>query len=338
MRNYTKKLLVLSLLVFQAGFAQLSIEEYEPYYAGPLVSLTATPIPVSKISSVTFIPFECIMGYFDHSHERQKVNHWLTAFKPYSSIETGITDWMDMRFDFATYYAQKKNTTFIDSRNRAHYDHAVYLGDMAFYLQVQFLQQKRHTWVPSMLFFLKETFPTGKYDRLSPKKFHVDASGEGLYQSTFSLNIEKVVFWFPYHPINFIWNAGFTLASRAYVHGFHIWGGGYGTKGHIKPADLLYQWFGFFSIEYSFNQKWVLNGEVLYYNYSHTKFRGTPGFTREHTLASNTLPSRENIDLTATLEYSFNDYYAVMLGATYTVWGKNIRQNVQGVLEINAGF
>jgi hypothetical protein len=339
MQSFIQKIVLSIVFIWQMGFAAISFEEYEPYYAGPLISLTATPIPVGQISTITFIPFDWMLGYFDQESERHAINHKPFFIKPYFSIETGITDWMDMRFDFPLHYGQRKNTIFTSPpRYASYYDHAFYLGDVALLVQAQFLKQQKHTLIPSMLIYLKETFPSGKYDHLSPTKSRIDASGEGIYQSTICFNMEKVVWWFAYHPINFITNFGVTLASRAHVHGFHVWGGGYGTNGYIKPADLLYQWNGFFSIEYSINQNWVFNAELLYYYYSHTHFHGTPGYNHDQSIASNTLPTRKNIDLTATIEYSFDDNYALMLGMIYTVWGKNTMQHLQAVLEINAAF
>src|SRR5207249_1786766 len=47
-----------------------------------------------------------------------------------------------------------------------------------------------------------ESFPTGKYQHLSPHKHGIDATGSGAFETIVGFNVSKIVFWQKLHPMN----------------------------------------------------------------------------------------------------------------------------------------
>ena len=168
---------------------------------------------------------------------------------------------------------------------------------------VNFGLMKEAPYRPALLFGVKETFPSGNYQRLDPKKGGVDSTGAGSYQTTLTFNIAKLVWWLTLHPMNFRFSFNYTLPAPTKVHGANTYGGGRGTHGTVHPGNSFQGDIGY---EYSFTQRWVAALDIVYNYQSKSKFSGHAGSTAGVPNAVGA-PFNDQLSLAPALEYNPNE-------------------------------
>ncbi|MBP9842066.1 MAG: hypothetical protein KBC64_06555, partial [Simkaniaceae bacterium] len=244
---------------------------FNPYYAGPLLAPSPHNVGRHHINLQPYLYFYDRYGSYTNSGHMESADHNTYELNPLSVFQVGLTDWMDL--------------TFVPGVQMS-WNHGAFYGhpqDLPIQLGFQICKEKPH-YVPAIRLVFGETLPCGHYDHLSPEKNGTDATGAGAYQFTSNLILGKVFWWSSLHPINFRLSINYAISSIVKVESFNAYGGSYGTKGKVRPGNLLSLDLG---LEVSLTQKWVFATDVVYSYQKKSKFHGNPGYTLDGSPVSN---------------------------------------------------
>lgn len=293
---------------------------FNPWYTGPLLTPSAHVLPPGDVNiQVYYFLTDNFATYNEHG-KAEKIPH-LIQNNPQAFVLVGITKWLDAYVVPQYLHNNQAGET------------AGHFADLPVGLGFELVTEKPYR--PALLFGIQETFPTGKYQKLDPKKGAVDSTGGGSYQTKLSLNSSKVVWWVTKHPMCIRGSLNYTIAGRVHVRGFNAYGGGFGTAGKVKPGNNFSADIGY---EYSFTQRWVAALDVVYSYSGKTTFSGAPGFTAAGTPAAVGGLFNEQLSLAPALEYNPNGNLGFIAGCWFTVWGKNSLDFVSGVASVTYTF
>jgi hypothetical protein len=311
----THSIFVASILFFIAPLHA----DYSPWFTGPILAPSGRTIPNghTNFEFYTFL-IESDGRYNDQSHF---VSRPLSQTTQFSGIfGHGLTDMLDMQF-IAPYTINK-------FRKESHQD----VGDMSILLGFQAMTQPEGSWQPNLRITLKETIPTGKFDKLSTTLLTTDDHGKGSYLTTLNFNFQTMFHPFTEHYLRTRLALSITKPSTVNVEGMNVFGGGSNTFGSVNPGmsesiDL--------SGEFTVNQNWVLVMEGYYSLGARLHFRGNPGLSdRGIPLAIQSGPNAL-LSFAPAVEYNFNANYGLIAGAWFSVQGKNISAFYAPVIALN---
>ena len=297
---------------------------FNPWYTGPLLAPSATLIDPGSynIQPYLFVTWE--YGKYQQSGKMER-SPTLFQLYPQMPFQFGITNWMEGIITVKAQYNHENGRSFFD------------IADLPVSLGFPLLKQGPY--VPAILFSIQEVFPTGKYQKLNPTKNGIDATGAGAYTTNLYLNFAKVVWWWWLaHPMAFRLSLEYSLPSHVSVKGFNAYGGGYDTNGKVHPGQTFSADFGY---EFSFTQNWALALDIVY-NYSlKTTFDGYPGRVSQDVqapLASVGGPYNDQLSVAPAVEYNWNENLGVIVGAWFTLWGRNSTAFASGVFSVTYSF
>jgi hypothetical protein len=294
-------------------------EMFNPWYTGPLLTGGAHMMPPGSANIQPYIFVTDTYGLWDS--ERDSVNisdKW--TLNPQFVIQTGITNWLDILLAVQGTVNWQKNQC------------SGGYGDT--YLSIGFPILEEGLYRPAIKVTVSETFPTGRYQNLQPKKLGLDSSGAGSYQTGFGIRISKLFFWSYKHPMNLRASYTYTIPSDVHVKGFNTYGGGHGTRGKVKPGNSSQADVAF---EYSFTQRWVFATDVVYTWANKTTFAGKRG-TIDGSPASVGGGSNDQLSLAPAIEYNWNANLGILGGAWFDVYGRNTSKFVSGILSVTYTF
>jgi len=297
---------------------------FNPWYTGPLLAPSATLIDPG---SYNIQPYLFVTWDYGKYQQSGKMERTPTLFQLYPQIpfQFGITKWVDGIITLKAQYNKENGRSFFD------------LADLPISLGFPILTQGPYA--PAILFSIQEVFPTGKYQKLNPTKNGIDATGAGAYTTNFYLNFGKVVWWWWLaHPMQFRLSLEYSIPSDVSVKGFNAYGGGYDTNGKVHPGQTFSADFGY---EFSITQTWALALDIVY-NYSFkTTFDGYLGrvaIDQDSALASVGGPYNDQLSLAPAVEYNWNENLGLIVGAWFTVWGRNSTAFASGVFSVTYSF
>ena len=293
-----------------------SSEEYIPLYAGTQLAFYPTN------AAPGYLAVQPYLFYIDHygkysSHWSKKTIKHTDELSLLFSLETGISDWLDVALYLKGAYKKFGN------------EHSWLFGDTSIYFGFQILTDQKNCWIPDLRFLLAETFPTGKYDHLKPNKGASNAFGAGSFTTTAVLIIAKTFYAYPQHPFNLNLNLSYTYPSHASVHGLSIFGGAPDTRDTALPGS------GFitnFAVEYSLNRFWALGLDIRYVHQNKTNFKGATGTLKPRMLSS------EQFSLAPCLEFSQSEDLSMAIGPWFSIAGRNAEAFVGVVSNIYCYF
>jgi hypothetical protein len=216
------------------------------------------------------------------------------------------------------------------------------LGDWVAQIDFQLHQDTlpHKSWLPSIKVGIRETFPTGKYQKLNPNKLGTDGGGRGAYTTTFSLNASKLFYFSEFRFLCLRLNFAYFLPTNVHVKGFNNYGGGIGTQGTVSPEKIF---LGIFAFEYSFNRNWAICCDFEGVVASKVTFKGYPGMvpSKDAQFSPNGIPAsnetKASIQYSAApgIEYNWSENLGFLAGVWLTLAGKNSSRFTTGVLSIN---
>lgn len=304
----------------QADF-EIAKKMFIPWYTGPLITGSADNVPAGKWNIQPYFYFNVDHAEYDGSRCSIDVpNIW--TIQPLLVLQRGLTDWLDTTLITTGFFKWR------EGRN------AQTFGDMNLTLGFQVL--KEGPYAPSIRATVGESFPTGRFENLSSKKAGIDASGSGAFETVVGLNISKVFWKFPLHPIRYRFASSYSIPNHdVLVKNFNAYGGGFGTRGDVCPPQTLNLDM---AIEVSLTKKWVFAGDVAYTYSRSTSFSGNPGMTEEGLPASVGGPSSDQLSLAPAIEYNVSDTGGFIGGVWFSVTGRNSANFVALVLSYTQLF
>ncbi len=291
---------------------------YDPWYTGPLIAASANNVDKYQQNVQPYLYIADTYARYNKSWGYQTLPSTYTVTLE-MSYQYGILKWMDITLDAHGFYKNRSGTQSVE------------YGDTTAKLGFQLLRDKKGTAIPSIRFTLEESFPTGKYQKLSPHKNGIDASGSGSFETIPSLNLSKTVFWMKEHPISWRFNFTYLHSLKTSVKGFNAYGGGIGTKGKVNPGNTF---TGILAFEFSFTQRWVFAMDIVQTYSSKVRFKGNPGLNEDGTVASNSTGISERTSLAPALEYNFNSMLGIVWGVHFSVRGKNATDFITGIFSV----
>lgn len=297
---------------------------FDPFYAGPLLAPSAYTIPHKMLNVQPYFFWTRNYGIYDRTWHRVKTRSSL-QFKFLSVFQYGLTEFMQC------------TATISSALNRKEKQRHFGYGDTSTSVGFQLTQAIMGTPMPASLLQIGMIFPSGRHDKLVVRKLGVDATGAGAYGTFFSLNFQKSFNSIfirdldprSYHPFRFRWSFGYTINSRTHVEGPNAYGGGPGTSGTVKVGN---NFTSIFSLEFSFNAHWVLATDLQYTANGPSKFSGNnAGF------ACGT-PGNQNWSIAPALEYNFNGRLGALVGAWFSLTGRNSTGFVTGIASVTYLF
>ena len=280
---------------------------FNPWYTGPLLTPSANVLPAPHVVIQPYLFYINTYAHFD-KHGKSHDTPNFQAVKPQlAPLQVGITQWMDSTLSVTGVYNQQKGHSYMD------------LGDTSVSVGFQLLKQGPYR--PAIKLGIAESFPTGNYQKFKPKRANISSTGSGSYETTFSLNLSKVVWWLTLHPMNIRTSLQYTVNSNVHVKGFNTYGGGLGTNGSVKGGNTFSLDIGY---EYSITQRWVAAIDMMYTYSSKNTFSG-------HTVAPVGGPFNDQLSFAPAIEYNFNDHSGLLAGAWFTAWGRNSGNFASGI-------
>ncbi|MBY0529773.1 MAG: hypothetical protein K2P51_06240 [Rhabdochlamydiaceae bacterium] len=308
-----RSLVTTTLLLGLFSFNLEAQEPFEPLYAGTLLQFYGENIPPGHISVE---PYVYVLRQYGTYNSHWNVVHApkITSEQWFVFLETGITKWIDFNL-------------IVPSESTQAYGHnSILFSDLEAYLGFQLAKDKKGSWLPDIRLLVGESFPTGKYQNLNPKKQGADISGSGAYETTLILVLDKTYYWLKTHPIALNLNLYYTWLTKVKVHGFNAYGGNADTEGVVKPGN---QFEMNLAAEFSLTRNWVVGMDLHYIHFDHSLFHGRPG-----TGLIPGLPSSEQWSLAPCIEYNFSERFNVSTGAWFSVLGRNAPAFAGGIATI----
>ena len=286
----------------------LARKMFNPWYAGPLLTPGAHNAAPGHFVTQGYLYFISTFAKFNNDRNAKSIPNIFT-FKPVFVYQMGLFSWLDFTAVLQAVYNSQKGRHSFDVT-----DTSISFG---------FPLMRETPYQPAVRFVVSETFPTGRYQNLSPKKNGLDATGIGSYQTGFSLNISKVVWWILTHPMAFRGSVNYTVPSIVHVSGLNAFGGGHGTRGKVHPGDSI-------SVdvagEYSFTQSWVIACDLAYTYQRHSTFSGR----RAGAVVGG--PSNDQLSLAPEIEYNPSGNLSFLLALWFTLTGRNSSDFASAVL------
>lgn len=279
-----------------------------PWFTGPLLAPPGIATPFGTYEVEPYLYFTTTTGTYNKDWKIVNSEHNFFSLNTQLFLYFGLTPWLDINIVPQFFYNTVSN------------QNSVNFGDFQVALDFQLLAQGYTPYFPGIKFTVRETFPSGPYQKLNPKKRLTDLSGEGTYATTFNLVFYDVYHLWKKHFLTTTYSAAYTIATPVKVHGFNAYGGGFGATGTVLPGDMFQ---AIISFEFSLSQRIALALDNVYTHLNKSKFFGFPGTTRNGELSSNSLPSSEVLSFAPAIEYNFSSTTGIAIGVWVTALGRN---------------
>ena len=288
----------------------ISVACSSPWMTGPLLA------PNGRTIAPNHFDFEAYSFYTTAQQTR--------SFEEAPVLFVGLTEYMDMVM--VTPY----------EINWSNGQSGSGFSDSLFGIGIQALRQKDDTWIPDLRIVVSEIFPTGKYDRLNPRKKETDQTGQGSYQTTVAFIFQRLTEFNNQHYLRTRLSLLAAKTQDVHVVGFNSYLSSTQAHGNIKIGN----WYTVdAAFEYSLTQNWVPVFELQYINKQKSVFSFDHGFTADNFIgAAGGIEGGGVLTLAPALEYNFNEHWGVIAGVWFSVSGPTSKQFVANTIAVNYYF
>ena len=192
---------------------------------------------------------------------------------------------------------------------------STYFMDTIFRLGYQITRHQPGTWIPNFRVLLQESFPTGNYQKLQPRKKGTDLTGEGSFQTGLYLAAEMPFGSRTMHTFNLYGAVGYLVQSSARVHGVNFYGGNKTAKGRVYPGNIVAVYL---SGELELTKHLAFAFDSNYQQNFSGKFRGWQGSG-----AKTDVFQIVTFSLAPEIEIAFSEKTGLLLGSWFTLAGQN---------------
>jgi hypothetical protein len=285
-------------------------EEPAPWFTGTLLGTTSAVVPVGNL---TVEPYLFTLDQFGQygPHWRAHSTPTRIAVFPFLFAQIGLTKKIDFQITPELSYQKQEGKS------------STHFADLPMGFDFQLANGKQNSWSPAVVFTLLERFPTGKYQKLNPDKHGVDSSGDGAYTTIGALVFSWLYHFKTIHFLHTYITLEYALSTSVHVKGFNTYGGGFGTKGRVKPGNFF---SALLSLEYSLTRNWAFALDVASLYQNKTTFSGKPGVDANGNAAVVGSPSQAQISLAPAIEYNFSSSMGFIGGPWFSVAGRNAPQ------------
>ena len=297
-------------------------DPFFPWFTGSLLAPVGEVIPKGYFVIQPYVYGGAITGFY-HSHWNAKSTP--NFYNETIQLETivGLTDFMDILLI----------PEVVHNHTEGH--SSTHFGDFPIELDFQLLKEDEFQYVPGIKLGIIETFPTGKYQKLNPRKQRADISGQGSFATTAQIVFYKICHLVRHHYLSITASYGYTYSAPVHVKGLNFFGGASGTRGKVYPGNLSET---ILSFEYSLSQNWVLALDNIYLHIDKDRFRARPGREKHHTRATVGRPSSEQISFAPAIEYNFSENLGLIGGVWFSAAGRNAFRFRNGIISFIAQY
>lgn len=298
----------------------------DAWWTGPLLAPSAATLPRGHWLLEPYVYDAMAYGHFDRNGRLGSAGaaHDLGSL---TYIEYGVVD----RFTLGLLprLGLHESTAGQDSAGFA-------VGDLTLQGAYRLTQFQPGSWMPGTSLVVGETFPTGKYDRLSGRTD--GALGSGADSTSVSL-YSQTYLWMPTGRIlRTRLDVSYTRSRWASVQGISVYGTSSGFAGRAHPGETF---FADLAFEYSVTRNWVLATDIDWEHDGNTRLEGGYGASLTPSLPAYGVQDSGADDLlylAPALEYNWNARMGVIAGARVAATGRNVTATVTPVAAINMVF
>lgn len=286
------------------GGLQISPQEnqssYIQWFTGPLLTPNAQTVPPRHPALEIALIATKNYGYYD-SNWKLKYTSSILSLAPY--------------FDFQASFSKSVGFELIGSvaTNFSRGESFTHLQDTILRLGLQVSNDKADSLVPDFRIVAQEIFPTGKYQKLNPKKNGTDSTGEGSFQTGVHAVFQKLFNRQGKHPIRIRADVGYFIPAAVSVKGLNCYGGTPQTDGKAYPGNYF---VGFLFGELALTDR---SAVALELNYQHG-WRGK--FSGQQNTKMN-FASFEKFWALPEFQYTLTEKIGLIFGGWFTLAGKN---------------
>ena len=327
MRIWIFLLLPFALTAFEGEIE--SSQEIQPWFTGPLLTTSGNIVPIGHVATQPYIFGLARTAFYDNQWHSQSIET-LASLQFRTPVWIGLTSWADVRIAPVWMW-----------NHRSHQSQWT-LGDWSIQLNFQLHQDSLpyKNWLPSIKLMIRETFPTGPYQKLNPNKLGTDGGGRGAYTTMFGLGASKIFYFSGYHFLDLRLNMAYSIPTNVHVRGYNNYGGGNNTNGTVSPER---EFFAIISFEYSLNRNWGISCDIEGVVFSKVTFKGRPGTVpAQDSLVNPTGVPASNERLASIqysaapgIQYNWSENLGVIGGVWFTFAGKNSSRFTSGLLSLN---
>ncbi|MFZ4772959.1 MAG: hypothetical protein ACOYK9_03085 [Chlamydiia bacterium] len=292
-----------------------------PWYTGPLIASSSRNCPPGKINLQPYLYLQGSYGVYGNDRSYSTVPNTFTV-NPLLVFQTGLLSWLDI--------AASPQGTFKYREGKS----GASFNDLG--VSFGFQLYKESPYIPGIRFVYTQRFPTGAYSNLENG---LDAIGSGVFQSVLGLNLGKAIWFFPLHPMALRLTTNVQLpTNKANVFGLNAYGGGGGagsTNGTVNVGPTFNIDLGY---ELSITQQWVIALDVAYSLSGSNRFSGFAGHDENGVPYLVGGPVSDNLSLSPAIEYNVSDTGGLIVGAWFTVTGRNTSGFIAAVLSYSQSF
>ncbi|MCP5504016.1 MAG: hypothetical protein H7A41_02560 [Chlamydiales bacterium] len=290
-----------SISYASAAMTDEKIFPYEQWFTGPLFTpMAITPEKEHPALEVTF-GGKCSYGFYNDNWQTKSTPNLWSIFNYYDA-QLGISSILGLEI-IASW-----------TNNFSKGAYSVHIQDTTVRLGFQVCNEVPGTWIPDFRIILQEVFPTGNYQKLKPDKYLTDLTGQGTFQTGLYLAFQKLFDLNNGHKYQMRFSTGYFIPAPTQVSGINAYGGSLTTNGTVYPGHYIST---FCSGEYNLNNRWALAFDSNFQYQFKGRFSGNPG-TSPTTPLENAM-----FTLAPELEHTFSENSGMLLGAWFTILGKN---------------
>ena len=312
-----------------------------PWLTGPLLTPSANVLPFPHINIETYANVVVNTGQYLDDWKVLKNTNKFFANSVQTFLQFGLTSWLDIQVGPQGYYSYSNHAG------------SWAFGDLPVVLDLQLYSPSSSSWLPALKLILKESFPTGKYRKLHPKKNGTDVGGSGSYTTGLGLALGKLIHFRDDHYIALRLAGSYNFPAPVRLKGFNAYGGSIDTDVNFVPAQSAQFGFG---IEYTLSQNWAFALDIGGNWAKRANYSASPGtgFISEPqpipgtggnaiqiltefpaTKVSSGLGPSLQYSLAPAIEYNWSSNLGVIAGSWFTFAGKNAARFYSGVIALN---
>ena len=297
-------------------------DRYDTWWAGSLLSQPAASLGAghTTVSAVSF--YSDNYGSFDDAwnYTPEASAHVLASVL---LAGAGITDRLDLYVNVTSYVKAWSGQS------------AGQFGDLGVKLAFQILRARNGAWLPDLLVYAKEIFPTGRYDGLTPSRDGTDSGGSGSFATLIGLNVQKLLLLRGRHLLKLTANLAYQFSARVSLSGLNTYGGGEGTSGKIEPGS---NYMLLLAAEYALSRRWVVALDLQFTHSGADNFFGDPGRAADGSPATVGGSAKNTIALAPAIELNITRELGITAGLVWTPLAQNGRTAIGPALAVGFGL